>query len=147
MCKCVGFVKLKADIVLQLMMESSTAGVASQPARLNWKRWRMSVEVGHSQRFWVTHGLYSCCFISKHFDFSSSLRLLNQIQEQHPAGTFRTVQLTVRCKPACLIASLIIHILSVFDNYLTGCTRKPRAGGGGVVRTRLFLAGEMNRFH
>ncbi len=89
----------------------------SQAARLNRKRWQMSVEVGHCRRirFWVTHGLYSCFFISKHFDFFLSPPLVQNGVPRDRLGPSSSL---------CLIASLIIHILSFFDNYLTGRARE-----------------------
>lgn len=121
----------------------------------------MSVEVGHCRRIRLTanisglHMAYVAAVLFQNTlisppDVPLPVESLNQIRqrpERRPAGTFGTVRLAVRRKPACLIASLIIQILSVFDNYLTGRAREPRAGDGGVVRARIFLAGEMNRFH
>lgn len=138
--------ELKADIFLQLMMETSAPGVTSEPARLKRKRWQMSLEVGHcwcirltSQHFWVTHGLFYFAFLFQNtsvlwfllplFPFPSLLRtrsdsVQNGVPREHLGRTHRRTCF----KPPCLIASLIIHILLVFDNYLTGRAREHRLG-------------------
>lgn len=138
--------KIKADIVLHLVMETSAPGVPSTLARLKRKRWQMSLEVGHcwcirltSQHFWVTHGLFYFAFLFQNTSVLWFLLLLfpfpplrqtrsDRVQNGVPWERLGRTHRRTRFKPLCLIASLIIHILLVFDNYLTGRAREHRRG-------------------
>lgn len=67
---------------------------------------------------------FSRCSPSRRFRRTRSDSVQNGVPREHLGRTHRRTCF----KPACLIASLIIHILLVFDNYLTGRAREPRLG-------------------